>query len=274
MNKSVVAVFENRAQAEAAQKQLITSGLPADRVELILGTADGPSPGARPGDRADENESGIGNFFRSMFGMDDDDPSYYEEASRRGHATLIVHAASEDEAERARAILEESNVVDVHERGRAWRGDMPEKRESEIGSTDARGMDATIPVVEEHLQVGKREVQGGRVRVYTRVLERPVEASVNLREEHARVDRQAVDRPATEADLRAFKEGSMEIRERAEVPVVEKQARVVEEVRVGKQVEERTETVRDKVRKTEVQVEEEAPAAAKPGRTTPRGKPR
>jgi stress response protein YsnF len=53
-----------------------------------------------------------------------------------------------------------------------------------------------------------------------------------------------------------FKEGDIEIRERAEEAIVGKQARVVEEIEVGKQVTEREETVRDTVRRTDVDVQE------------------
>jgi len=112
-----------------------------------------------------------------------------------------------------------------------------------------------IPVVEEELQIGKRQVQRGGVRVFTRVTETPVEESVNLREEHARVERHAVNRPATEADFEAFKEGSIELRETAEQPVVQKVARVVEEVELGQEATQRTETVRDTVRRSSVEVE-------------------
>ena len=49
----------------------------------------------------------------------------------------------------------------------------------------------------------------------------------------------------------------MEIEKRGEEAVVDKTARVREEVAVGKTVEERTETIRDKVRRTEVEVEGE-----------------
>jgi hypothetical protein len=56
--------------------------------------------------------------------------------------------------------------------------------------------------------------------------------------------------------LTPFKEGSIEIIEHSEVPVVTKEARVVEEVSVNKDVTERDETVRDKVRKNEVEVED------------------
>jgi stress response protein YsnF len=79
-----------------------------------------------------------------------------------------------------------------------------------------------------------------------------VSESVNLREEHATIERRPVDRPATVADL---KEGFVEVRETAEEPVVAKTARVVEEVIVGKESSNRTETVNDTVRGTDVEVE-------------------
>ena len=119
------------------------------------------------------------------------------------------------------------------------------------------GQTAAIPVVEEELAVGKREVERGGVRVRTEVQERPVQEQVNLREEHVRVERRPVDRPATQADInRAQQSGTIEVREKAEQPVVQKQARVVEEVVVGKEATQRTETVRDTVRRTDVEVEE------------------
>lgn len=284
MNQSVVAVFENREQAEQARQQLIATGFPSERVSLQPGAgADSATQATESSARADDGESGIGHFFRSLFGMEDDRPDYYEEAARRGHATLIVHADGEDEVDQIRALLERCDVVDIEERAMQWRSEAP----GGSGQTAGRGMagrsgetaadtTAAIPVIEEEIQVGKREVERGRVRVYSRVMERPVEESVQLREERARVTRQPVDRPATEEDFAAFKEGSMEIRETAEIPVVQKQARVVEEVQVGKQVEQRAETVRDKVRKTEVRVDEEAPAASRNEsvRGREKGKPR
>jgi uncharacterized protein (TIGR02271 family) len=114
-----------------------------------------------------------------------------------------------------------------------------------------------IPVIEEVLKVGKREVQRGGVRVYTRTTERPIEQSVTLREEHAHVERRPVDREATEADLSdAFRDQTFDISETAEEPVVSKTARVVEEVDVGKEVSSRTANIKDTVRRTDVDVED------------------
>jgi uncharacterized protein (TIGR02271 family) len=112
---------------------------------------------------------------------------------------------------------------------------------------------ATIPVKEEQLTVGKRKVEGAGVRIYGRVVEKPVEQSVQLHDERVVVERRPVDRSASDRDRDA--ETVMEIMETREEPAVGKQERVVEEVVVGKTSEDRTETIRDKVRRTEVEVE-------------------
>ena len=113
-----------------------------------------------------------------------------------------------------------------------------------------------VPVVEEQLNVGKKEIDtGGGVRVNTRVEEKPVEANINLREENVRVERRPTDRPATEADFAKAGSGTVEVTEHKEVPVINKEARVVEEVVIDKEARDRTETVRDTVRKTDVDVE-------------------
>ncbi len=115
--------------------------------------------------------------------------------------------------------------------------------------------EAVIPIVEEELEVGKRQVEAGGARIRTGVVETPVEQSVNLREEHVTVSRHAVNEPVTDAAA-AFKEQNFEVTETDEVPVVAKTARVVEEVVVGKTATERTETVHDTVRRTDVEVED------------------
>jgi uncharacterized protein (TIGR02271 family) len=112
-----------------------------------------------------------------------------------------------------------------------------------------------IPVVQEELKVGKREVQRGGVRVFSRVVETPVNETVDLREEHVSVERRPVDQPISTADATAFKEQSIELREKAEEAVVQKSARVVEEVVVGKEATQRQQKIKDTVRHTEVQVE-------------------
>ena len=124
-----------------------------------------------------------------------------------------------------------------------------------------------LPVVEEELAIGKREVAKGGVRVHTRVASVPAEESVQLRMERATIERVKVDRPvAAGADL--FKERTFEVLEMAEEAVVQKRARVKEEVRIGKRIAERTETVRETLRKTDIEVE---PLADRPERRVSKG---
>lgn len=123
-------------------------------------------------------------------------------------------------------------------------------------TTVAKAGETVLPVIEEELLVGKREVERGGVRVYSHVTETPVEEKVQLHEEHVNVERHAVNRPLTGADTAAFKEENFELRETAEEAVISKQARVVEEVVVGKTATDRTETVTDTVRRTDVEVEQ------------------
>jgi uncharacterized protein (TIGR02271 family) len=120
-----------------------------------------------------------------------------------------------------------------------------------------------IPVIEENIRVGKREVNTGRVRVVSRVTERPVEETVSLHEEHAHIERRPVDRAVGTDELNSFKAGSIEIQETAEEVVVEKNARVVEEVYVGTRGTDHQETVRDTVRRTDVDIENEPGTATK-----------
>ena len=122
------------------------------------------------------------------------------------------------------------------------------------GTTSVMG-EQVIPVIEEELVVGKREVNRGGVRVYSHISERPVAADVTLRNERIFVDRRLVDREATDVDFDTDS-GVVELTASGEEAVVGKRSRVVEEVFVGKQSSEHTEQVNDTVRRTEVEVEQ------------------
>jgi uncharacterized protein (TIGR02271 family) len=127
---------------------------------------------------------------------------------------------------------------------------------SQLQATEQRqGETTAIPVIQEELNIGKREVSRGGVRVYQHLRETPVDQTVGLREEHVRVDRRATDKLVDPADIDAFKDTTIELREVDEEAVVSKQARQVEEVRVGKDVSQREEHIHDTLRRTEVEVE-------------------
>lgn len=126
-------------------------------------------------------------------------------------------------------------------------------RNRKARTTDVDADDTTIPVVKEELQIGKREVETGGIRLRSRVVEEQVSEDINLRSETVRVERNSVDRAANEGD---FREEQIEEREYKEVPVVNKEARVVEEISLSKDVDEREQTISETVRNTEVDIDE------------------
>ncbi len=133
-------------------------------------------------------------------------------------------------------------------------------------STGAVATDANvIPVIEEGLLVGKREVETGAVRVYSRMVDVPVSESVTLHEERVVIERTPVNRPLTEADLHSGH--IIEAVGTTEEAVIGKVARVVEEVRIGTVGSDRTETINDSVRHTEIEVEPVETVATTPRQT-------
>ena len=111
----------------------------------------------------------------------------------------------------------------------------------------------TIKVMKEDLVVGKREVEAGGMRVTSHVVETPVQEQVTLHEEHVSIERRPMNERVSSAD--AFRDQTIEARGTAEEAVVGKDVRVVEEIGLRKEAADRTETVRDSVRETKVDVE-------------------
>ncbi|HVF28697.1 MAG TPA: DUF2382 domain-containing protein [Pyrinomonadaceae bacterium] len=289
MAKTVIGMFRNSTEAREAVRQLINSGI--SREDIGITSNDFVTEGASGVDASDRSRTthsgeGIGesisNFFRSLFGdKDANQARYYSDAVSRGGVVVTVDTDSDEIAGRAASILNRYGA-DVDEGGARYDTSSEDYTASDAmtasnasaasnaaytsgegtrGRADYAGESETLPVIEEELRIGKREVERGGVRVRTHVVERPVEEVVRLREERVRVERRPVNRPVTDADLQAFREGTIEITERAEEVVVDKQARVVEEVIVGKEVQEHSETIRDTVRRTDVEVEELGPDA-------------
>lgn len=130
-----------------------------------------------------------------------------------------------------------------------------------IGGRSDIVQEERIPIVEEQLRVGKREVERGGARVRSYIEERPVSEQVNLREEHVSVERRPVDQVISSSDLQSgdlLRERTVEMRETAEEAVIGKEARVTEEVVVQKTAQQHTETIEDTVRTTRVDVDDNA----------------
>lgn len=241
MKQTVFGIFDNVKDAQLAVEKLLSSDFSQGFIDVHTAKEEAGT------EKDSQQNKGISNFFDNLFSSNKEEAKTYSDMASRG-TVVTVHATSKEEADRAARILDEYGAIDANERAFQYR------QEVDVRPDATTGTDKSIPVIEEEMEVGKREVETGGVRIRSRIIERPVEEKLRLREEHVTVDRKPVNRPATEADFQNFKEGEVELTEHEEVPVVNKEARVVEEVELKKEAREREEKVRDRVRATEVDV--------------------
>ena len=270
MSRTVTAMFDTRADAEAGRERLKAANIDISNVNIHDQTSSGYSDQSYS--TAEHSNTGVWGSIKNAF-IPDEDRHGYEEGIRRGSVVLSADV-DEDEVDVAVRALEESDSIDIDDRMNSYRDSGWTAPAMGAGGMGATGMGAAampqldrdttrstsgdeqvIPVVEERLVVGKREVERGGVRVRSYVTERPVHEQVRLREEHVNVERRPVDQGADSLQGDAFRERSIELTERSEEAVVGKEARVVEEVVVSKTANERTEDVSDTVRRTDVDVE-------------------
>lgn len=273
--RTVTALYDSRADAEAAQRQLEGLGV------LDANIHDQSSAGFSGDSQSPHQSQGFWASLKEMF-LPDEDRHTYEEGVRRG-GYLLTARVDDGQADRVHDLLESTNAVNVDERASQWRQEgwsgpatgtgMTGSAASMAGTSTAASAAAgtagrtvaeeRIPIVEEELRVGKREVTRGGVRVRSYVVEQPVHESIGLREEHVSVERRAVDQSLAAGSSGAlagdaFQERNIELTETAEEAVVAKEARVREELVVRKDVEERVQNIDDTVRHTEVEVDDQS----------------
>jgi uncharacterized protein (TIGR02271 family) len=258
MTMLVVGLFDDQTEANAALQDLTNSGFDRGSVER----------------RSSGSRGGSSDLFRELreYGVPEQDARAYEAGINSGDSLLYLQTTDE-RGDLARDIMNRHGALDIHHAHEVRTGSS-HATAGMAGSASAAALGAgttgaatratahtgtnevAIPVVEEQLAVGKREVRRGGALIHTHITERPVEETVTLREEHVNVERHAVNRPVTSADTAAMREATYEVTETGEEAVVAKQARVVEEVVINKEATERTETIRDTVRRTDVDVDE------------------
>ena len=252
-----VCLFHHRDHAEAAMNALETAGFQRNAIVSVGGNDDGTE------------EASIRQELLDL-GAPERDLQHLSDGVSRGGVVLSLEAAESrtDEIEGIfhRYSAEKFDEVD------AGPSEVPAVLPPATPVPPVSAVEAeqvTVPLVAEELVVGKREVERGGIRVFRRTVEEPVSESVSLHEEHVVMERRPVDRAVTQADLREG-EQVIELVETDEVPVVAKVARVVEEVQLGVVGSDHTETVRDTVRHTEVDVQQvEDSKGSKAGETLP-----
>lgn len=237
MAKTAVALYDTKNEAQQVVNELTNAGFSRSNIQL----------------QTKQDRDSIDALTSA--GLPRQNAEAYQEGVRRGGHLIIVTTAN-DQIDTAVEVMERYESINVQERAEIWQreGGGATGTSSQRQSRQAAD-EATIPVVEEELRVGKRQVERGGVRVNTHIIEQPVEETVSLHEEHVNVERRPVNRAATASDFDTFEEGTLEFTETAEEAVIDKRARVAEEVVISKEGSDRQKTVRDTVRHTEVEVD-------------------
>jgi uncharacterized protein (TIGR02271 family) len=288
--QTLTAFYDNREYANNAALMLRQAGVPETDV-TVSPAASGTSTSSMA---SSADGKGFWASLEEMFGGTDDHATYAEGLRRGG--TMLVANVEDAKLDDAIRILEQHGSVDLTERETTWRSegwtgapsvggsaaagtasafglastqtatpapvvDTRTTRNEPVrtGATAARtGKDDVLQVVEEEINVGKRAVNRGKVRIHSYVVETPVNESVTLRGETVSIERRPLDRPVAAANLGpdAFKDRTIEMEEIDEEAVVAKTARVVEEIGIRKDVSDRTQTITDTVRSTKVDIED------------------
>ena len=295
MSSTITAMFDSRSDAEAAKARLESANVDAEHVHIH----DKTSSGHREQGYSTHEDRGVWDSIKNAF-LPDEDRHTYEEGLRRG-GVLLTADVDDDRVDEAVRVLEDAGSIDIDDRSSQWRSsgwdyaapaaaagvgtgaalgafgsNAPATRGGDdramgrVGSAEHVGSserEEVIPVVEEQLVVGKRDVNRGGVRVRSYVTETPVHEQIRLRNERVNVERRSVDLPLSAADDDAFRERSIDMTATGEEAVVGKNARVVEEVVVSKTAEEHVENIDDTVRKTDVEIDRDSDVDTSTGST-------
>jgi uncharacterized protein (TIGR02271 family) len=251
--EKIVTLFDSAQHADVARRNLETAGFPSGEISTIstktLGLA---------GDRIRDAV-----LWRRLFGHDiqDHEAAVYGKAVEAGGVVLTVRVPETDVG-RATQILNAHNAVDIQKRAIS-EGFLaaPAMPAATMAAGRTMAGEEILRLAEEELNVGKRLVQGGTMRIRRFVTEKPVEAKVSLHEEHAAIVRRAVADPSFANDI-DWADRTIEVNETAEEPVVSKSVHITEEVVIRKESSDTVRTVKDKVRRQQVEVERTSPGEA------------
>jgi len=267
--ETVVAVFDTRAHADAAVKALRAGGFA--NADISIFDEDRLASGQKAA-AAGVKQAGL---WQRLFGDDvyEHEAAVYQQTVKHG-GVVVSARVMDNEVAHAIAILDLHHPVDVHDRAvtsgiaPAAHVEAVEKKIDAVPLAAAQKIavtpklaevhDGVLRLAEEQLQVGKQMVETGRTRVRRYVTEREASADVNLHDEHAEVLRKAITDPKYIGAI-DWADGEIEAVETAEHALANKTARIVEEVSLKKIGTDRVETVKDKLRRQQVEVQHVGP---------------
>ncbi len=257
--EKIVTLYDTAEHAEAAKRSLESAGFSPSEISMI-----NSKTLSLAGDKL--REPGL---WHRLFGRDIQqyEATVYGRSVEAGGVVLTVRVP-ENEVARATSILNSHRAIDLTKRAEqeglltasaappvATRP-APAVRPvpATMAAAGATSGEEVLALAEEQINVGKRLVQEGTTRIRRFVTETPVETQVTLHEEHARVLRRAITDPSYIRNL-DWTDKTIEVTETVEEAVVTKSAHVAEEVVIQREGSDHVKTVKDKVRRQQVEVE-------------------
>ena len=263
--ETLVAVYDTPPHADAAVKALKAAGFAESDISVFDSAR---LKGGKSTLSAGVREAGL---WHRLFGGDvyQHEANIYGETVEDGGVVISVRVP-DTEVAHATAVLDIHRPVDVHDRA-VTAGVAPaahveaiEKKLDAVPLADmqqvavspklAAAQPDVLRLAEEHLEVGKEMAETGRTRIRRFVTEQEVAADVTLHEEHAEVLRKAISDPTYVGEI-DWADGTVEVIETAEHALVNKTARIVEEVSLKKIGSDHVETIRDKIRRQQAEIE-------------------
>ena len=263
--ETIVAVFDTPAHAEAAVRVLRAGGFADADISIF------DNERLAAGKKNIATGVKHAGLWHRLFGHDvhRHEAAVYNQAIERG-GVVVSARVLESEVAHAIAVLDLHRPVDVHDRAvttgispaahvaaveeKIDKLPLAPKQQVAVSPKLAQQHGNVLQLAEEQLRVGKKLVESGRTRVRRFVTERPVSADVTLHEEHAEVLRRAVGDPKFVGAV-DWADKQIEMVETAEQALVNKTARIVEEVSLKKIGKEHVETISDKIRRQQVEIE-------------------
>lgn len=113
MSRTLTALFDTRADAEAGRQRLLDARVDADNIKIHDKSSVGEA------DYSSREEPGMWASIKNAF-LPDEDRHAYEEGMRRGGFLLTADIDGDDTGEAIRA-LEDVNGIDIDERASQWK---------------------------------------------------------------------------------------------------------------------------------------------------------
>jgi len=262
--ETLVAAFDTKEHATAAVNALKAGGFHSDDISIF------DESRLAAGKTIFGTEPGHRGLWQRLFGDDINrhEATVYGDTVSEG-GTVVSVRVPQDQVAQASGILDLHHPINVHDRAvtagvapaahveaaaKAIAGvPLAVKQSVAVTPKLAEVHGDTLRLAEEQLQVGKKQIETGRTRVRRFTTERDVEQEVTLHDEHAEVLRKAISQPTELADV-DWADGELEVTETKEQALVNKTARVVEEVSLRKKGDDHVETIHEKLRRQEAEV--------------------